>query len=165
MGKYTKITDHLPRTSGNDPNYQAKVEATKVRLLEQNAGYGVSELAAHFVDLRKEKDIIEAHLSDCNLQIEAVSQLLGEQFEDEGLSTLKLKTGAAISIYMEPYAQVVDREAFRQWCIREGLETQLQLPWQTTNSLAKQRLLEGEPEPAGVAVFSKQRIRLTGGAG
>jgi len=46
------------------------------------------------------------------------------------------------------------------WCVAEGLERQMSLPWQTTNSLTKARLLEGEPEPDGVTCYAKTKVRL-----
>ena len=119
-----------------------------------------SEFAKAYAELRKINDILDFWKSSIGLLIEAYTALMVEQFEIEGISGVKLENGQPVNTYSEPYAQVTDKEAFRLWCIKQGLETQLALPWQTTNALTKARLLEGESEPDGVTCFSKTKVRL-----
>jgi len=61
----------------------------------------------------------------------------------------------------EPYAKVEDKELYRLWCIAEGLEKSLCLPWQSTNSVTKERLLAGLPVPKGIIAHAKSTIVLT----
>ena len=59
------------------------------------------------------------------------------------------------------FLQVVDREAFRLWCDADpDLRRKMTLPWQTTNSLTKQLLLDGQPEPPGVTIWAKTTVRM-----
>ena len=95
-----------------------------------------------------------------NLMLDAYQSLMVAQFEAEGISSLKLSTGQPIVTYEEPYAQVIDKDAFRLWCIKQGLERSLVLPWQTTNKITKDMLLAGDPEPDGVTIYAKTRVRL-----
>jgi hypothetical protein len=52
---------------------------------------------------------------------------------------------------------VEDKQAYRNWCVENGYEEALCLPWQTTNAITSERLVEGLPEPTGVKSF-KQTI-------
>lgn len=122
-----------------------------------------SEFARLYAELRMIRDHIEGWDKSIGLLLEAYLALMTEQMEVEGITSMKLANGQPVSTYLEPYAQVQDKEAFRQWCIEQGLERQMALPWQTTNSLTKQMLLSGEAEPPGVTVYAKTKVRLGGG--
>jgi hypothetical protein len=131
--------------------------------VERRASAGkpwASEYARIYAELRKVRDTIGAWDSWVGLLLEAYQELMTAQMEVEGTEAIRLSTGQPISVYLEPYSQVVDKEAHRLWAIEEGLERQMSLPWSTTNSLTKQRLLAGEPEPPGVKLFSKTKVRL-----
>jgi hypothetical protein len=164
-GKYAGIIDRLPRFLGTEPPYQEKVEAVKQAKLEEAGGtfLPASTLAKEYEDLRAEVAGIEEQLSEANLRLEACSQMLQTQFEVEGLTSLRLDSGQSVTVQYEPYAKVEDKEAFRQWCLRNGLETSLSLPWMTTNAITKERLLAYEPEPDGVVAQSKYKIVLRKG--
>jgi len=120
-----------------------------------------SRFAKVYQQLRFVKDELEAHESNLNLLIEAYTALITDQFEVEGTTALTLDDGFNVRVQYEPYAQVEDREAFRQWCVANGYERSMTLPWQTTNSLVKARLIEGENEPPGVKAYSKTKTVLT----
>lgn len=197
-GKYANIIDKLPRSFGQEPEYQQKVTATKFQIIAnaksetyldtktvQNwkgeihkelieleklmlLAVGSKRYASEFTrvyrDLRHVKDMLEGHVSNINLLIEAHAQLLADQFEAEGVTSLKLDdTGESVRVQYEPQAKVVDRDAFREWCIKEGFERSLMLPWQTTNMVTKQRLLNGESEPDGVTAEARAKFVLTKG--
>lgn len=119
-----------------------------------------SEFARIYAELRMVRNRIENWDSSFSVLLEAYEGLMIAQFEVEGVSSLKLLNGQPVSTFEEPYAQVTDKEAFRIWCVDQGLERQMTLPWQTVNKLAKDRLLEGEEEPPGVTLYAKTKIRL-----
>lgn len=181
-GKYSHITPHLPKFVGNDAGYQAKVQETKQLILEAEGvtWLPASRLTQDYVALRDEVDMIKAQLSDANLRLEAVSQMLQNQFEVEGVGSLTVSGVGNVRLQTEPYAQVKDKEVFRQWCINTcslcgthkdkhadadhrpmTLESSLALPWQTTNSTVKELLLAGQPEPDGIECFQKTTPVLT----
>ena len=123
--------------------------------------------AAEFARLYAETRRIRARLAqmDAILSVtqEAHMVLMIEQMEVEGTTSLRLADGQPISTYPEPYAQVVDRDAFNEWCVKQGLLRKMQLPWQTTNMLVKNMLVNGDPEPPGVSVTAKTKVRLGSG--
>lgn len=75
---------------------------------------------------------------------------------------MRLESGQQIITFLEPYAQIMDKELFRQHCVAEGLEQSMHLPWNTANSMTKELLLKGEPEPPGVSIYAVTKIRLLG---
>lgn len=117
------------------------------------------------------KDGIEALLKVCNLRIEAATQLLIARQEagvggwgEYGVkdNALRMEDGGTIRVKSEPYPQVKDKEAYRLWCIANGYETQMQLWPTTTAAIAKERRLNGDPDPDGVEVFRKESLVYVG---
>jgi hypothetical protein len=93
-----------------------------------------------------------------NLLLMAMEQLVVDQYEVEGTTSIQLDGGGTVRVQYEPHAVVKDREPYRKWCVNEGLETQMSLAWQTTNALLKQRLLEGLDPMPGVEAYSKAKV-------
>ena len=162
-GKYVGVAEHLPRTFGVEPTYQDKIDLVKAELMKEPALDSSNALAREYAGLRDEKDRVQAQLSETELRLKAVEQLLVDKFEADSITSLRTLEGFAISTHLEPRAQVVDKEAFRLWCIANGLERSLQLWPSTMNSLAKERLLAGEPEPDGVQLSSYTVVKLMRG--
>jgi hypothetical protein len=186
-GKYAHVIAKLPRYLGTEPKYQEKVEAVKKEMLRHpcdcgmegttdlsfhssDCAYRVKEprtfiygvdLAKQYIDIRTEIEALEAKLSEANLRLESTSQLLTDQFEVEDTSSMQINGRGTVRTQYEPYAKVEDKEAFRKWCIENGLEQSLALPWQSTNAITKERLLEGKSEPTGVTATSKVKVVFT----
>lgn len=151
----------LPRLPMGDPSLKKeRVEAAKETLLDV---YGreprTADLVSRYMELRDEKAKAEEVVKDINVDLDAVQELIANQFEAEGVEALRTTEGL-LSMYVEPYTSVEDHDALREWCIKQGLERSLQLPWQTVNSLTKQLLEDGKPEPDGVTIFAKTKFRL-----
>lgn len=159
--KYGHITPNLPKFLDPDVKYREKVEQEKERLLDGQMSIPARELAVMYVAAREAKEATDAQLKLDNITVEAARILFCETMEDEDLTSLGLTGIGAIRVQREPYAQVVDKAAFRHWCLRNGLEESLALPWQSTNSITKERLLEGKPEPDGITAFQKDKVVLT----
>jgi hypothetical protein len=158
-GKYADVIPHLPKYKPEfeDPNYQAKVDAVKTHLRGKYDLTGVN-LAALYAEQRTVKDKLDEQVYNNNLMIEALCQLLYDRYEIEGVTSVALFEGPTIRIQMEPYGKIEDPEAFRKWCIETGLEKKLTLPWNSMNSIVKERLLNGEPEPPGVKAYQKPKF-------
>jgi hypothetical protein len=120
-----------------------------------------SVIARAYREVRAVVETLDELQSHMHLTKEAYEQLLILAYEAEGVNSLKLATGERVRIEPQPYAQVMDKEAFRQWCVAQGLERSMHLMWQTTNSLVKERLLKGEPEPDGIEAKMKHKIVLS----
>ncbi len=160
MGKYTSVASRLPPLQPQDESYQEKVEQVKTKLRND---FEPNEILRAYIGFRKIRDEQKDKLSAANLSLEAAAQLLIEQFEVEGIESKKLETGEAVSIHPEPYPAVNDSEAFRQWCVKEGLERSMKLSWQSTAAIIKERLLNGDPEPPGVTAYVKQKLSFRKG--
>ena len=119
-----------------------------------------SDYAHAYAQLRLIKDKMDDWTSNFQLLLDAYTELLVLQMDQEGMPSLRLANGSSISTHAEPYGQVKDREAFRLWCIENGFEQKLMLWPSTMNSLVKERTLEGEPPPDGVEVFAKTVVRF-----
>ena len=160
-GKYAAVIDALPRILGENPDYQQKVQAVKdAMVIDDDFVLRASWLVHEYAALRDEKALAEVVVKEVNLRLEAVSQLMFDQFEAEGISSMNVD-GRPIAARLVPYASVADREAFRLWCLADpDLARKMQLPWQTINKIASDMLLAGEALPPGVTVFAKQRFTL-----
>ena len=160
MGKYTNIASHFA-PKPEEGSYQAEVAAVKRTI----TNFEAADLAKRIVEIRAEKSAAKDCLDEINLRLNAHEQVLTDTFEESGITQVRLETGETISTQIKPYARVVDRLAFRQWCVEAGFEEALALPWPTTNSLVADRLLDGLPEPAGIETFKQTTVVLRRGRG
>lgn len=162
-GKYEKVLERLPKFK-EEAKLQDKIQETKRFILSKIPRHA-SALAAHYVQVRLLKKALDEKRKKLNIEEAAIIQLMDEQFDAEGTTSLTLSSGANVRLQYEPYATVKDRELFRLWCIENGLERSLMLPWSTTNSTVKELLLAGEPEPPGIATYNKVKgVFKSGGA-
>ena len=113
--------------------------------------------------VRGEKTAAKESLDGINLRLTAYEQILTDQFEAAGITQVRLESGETISTQIKPYARVADKQAFRQWCLANGLEEALVLPWTTTNALVTDRLVEGLPEPDGIDTYKQTTVVLRKG--
>lgn len=155
MGKYDHLVDSLPTLQREEPTYQAKVDAKKREIYEE-LGEALSSpsMAILFKRAREDKDGAERILYDINLELTAITQMLIDRYEIDGITSTRLDTGETVSIQYEPYAVVEDKEKVWQWCKDNGYEREMQLNWKTLNAITKERLLQGQPEPDGVRAHS-----------
>jgi hypothetical protein len=133
-----------------------------LRLLKRAAAGNrrATEFARAYAQVRAVKDQMDVWWKEVNLLLEAYQWLMVDQMEVEGVTSMRLATGQPVSTYLEPYATVTDKEAFRLWCLAQGLETRMHLHPGATNSLVKDMLLAGDPNPPGVSVWAKTKVRL-----
>lgn len=158
MGKYTNIAAHLT-TKPEPSEFQDRVDAIKREVQETTP----AKLANALIKIRAEKETVKKALSRINVRLVAHEQLLTEAFEEAGVTTIKLESGASVSTQVKPYARVHDRAAFRQWCVEHGLEAALVLPWQSTNALVAERLMDGLAEPDGIETYKQTTVVLRKG--
>jgi hypothetical protein len=120
-----------------------------------------ADYARAYRAVRLIKEELKARLSNVDLLLTAYEQMMVEQFEVEDVDLLKLGTGDKVNVQFEPYPKTTDAAAVNQWCIAQGYQSQMSLPWQTFHMLVKQRLLEGLPAPPGVELTSRPKIVFT----
>jgi hypothetical protein len=158
MGKYTNVAARLT-PKPQDQKFQSKVDAVKRDI----AATSTADLAKGLIACRAEKDAAKQTLSDANVRVLAYEQRLADAFEEAGVSTIKLESGESVSTQIRTFARVKDPALFRAWCIAHGLENALTLPWQSTNALAAERLVEGLPDPDGVETHKQTIVVLRKG--
>lgn len=158
MGKYDDVVDRLPTLpiQSEEPSYQAKVDA-KMREIYAEVGEALSSgsIAELYKEARRQKEAVEKELYDANLELQAVTQMLIDRYEIDGISSLKLDSGERIGLQYEPHAVVEDKAAVWKWCKENGYEREMQLMWGTLNAITKERLLAGQSEPDGVRAYTK----------
>ena len=116
--------------------------------------------AGAYAEARVVLDAVADWKSSAQLLVDVYESLMLDRMDAEGVASLRLESGASVGTSSEPYGKVVDKEAFRLWCIAEGYESQLQLWPSTMNAIAKERTLAGEAPPDGVEVYAKTTVRL-----
>lgn len=158
MGKYDAFKSKLPKFQ-QEPSFQEAVEAVKL----QYQALSAAELAKTFSLERRRKKDFEEQLTDLNVGLEALSQLLVENFEAQGLAKLQLASGETAYQQSEPYSSIIDQSALMKWVRKEKLQALLTLQWQTINALNKERLVAGKPPLPGTQVFLKTSVRLRNG--
>jgi len=165
MGKYDKVIDKLQRIWNTEPSQQEKLEAVKAEIIKdirEETGMPPSavRLAREWADLRLVRDGLEKQISDIDAQLDAYAQLMVDQYEAEGVDRISLDTGEAPNVHWEPFARVDDPLKFIAWCEKNGYKSQLTLPWQTRNKIAKDLLLAGEGQPDGLGIYSIPKVKI-----
>jgi hypothetical protein len=173
MGKYDAViaAKKLKPVPVEDPRHQEKVNKKKdeirARLAAENVPVNARTIAEAYSLARFQKNELEEELKPVNLEIAALEQMLFKSQEnmDEGWgefgakdNMVRLVTGSSVSIQKEPTGKIIDRYQYRQWCIDNGLENELQLHPSTTQSLLKDRLLKNLGEPDGMEVYFRPKF-------
>ena len=173
MGLYTKYRDELPRFQ-NDKPYQQKVDAAKRALLglpgSQKPGRraaqaaNVAALARQFAKVKRAKKKLEDKIGDCNVELEALSQLLTDRLETEETQAVELRGGITVSLKDEPYPFVTDRRKIFAWIKKRKMLDLLTVHHQTLKGLVGDALKAGTPSaiPDGVELFIKVGAKCTG---
>lgn len=102
MGKYTAVVKDLELAPPTDPKKWQKVIQRRQELFQELSRDGKpptsEDLDAHLVLLRKQKAELEEALSINDTDETAIEQILLEQMEKDGRSSMKLNNGATIFI-------------------------------------------------------------------
>lgn len=161
-GKYATIVPKLPKYVDPDQTRAKRVQTTidsiRSTATERGETINTGHLAACYAELRKEKDALKEKLSSIELEIEAFSKMLEDAYEADGITSQRLLDGGSVSVEYQPYGSIVDPLAFRSWCIKNGYETEMRLMPATVQSIIKERLVNGEPEPDGTKSFVMAKL-------
>jgi hypothetical protein len=167
VGKYDSVIKYLPkvRKPFEDEDHQTRVNAAKLEIEKDvNFKRQAAWLFSRYATLRRVKDEISEELSECQVQLDAVTQLMEDQMEVEGTESLGLSNGDKVRLEPGIYPKIVDREAFRLWCLAdEDLSKKMMLHAKTAESLVRKMLLAGEPEPPGMEAVSWNKVVFTKG--
>lgn len=156
MGIYSHLV--LPRFV--DPGiggHRERVNEAKTEITEREP----TGLAARYAGVRAEMKSAKDMVSVIQVQLDACSELLVDQFEAEGITSLKMKDGSSVRVDVKPINVTKDREGFRLWCIEEGLQKEMHLHPGTARTMMCNMLLAGEDIPPGLEAFMKDKIVFT----
>lgn len=162
-GKWASFREKLPAFTV-EQSYQAKVDDAKQFLLGTLSGEdaNINRLAALYADRKQKKDAHEVAISEINVDLEALSQLLCDAFETEGMQKVELSSGASGYLHDGIYPSVEDREKLFDWIKQHKMARLLSVNAQTLKGLVGELLQNGKPAPAGVRVFLKTQFRIRG---
>jgi hypothetical protein len=166
---YEHLFDRLPKVrkpiGGDDPKHHEKVQQAKAEFeADPEFKRQASWLFAQYAALRRQKDEIEAALSDCQVELDAMTQLLEDQLDVEGSDSLRLTNGDKVRLEPGIYPKITNAEEFRQWCLADpDLSKKMVLNTQTAQSLVRKMLLAGQAEPPGVEAVVYNKVVFTKG--
>lgn len=156
-GKYKGLT--LPRMIGVKPSYYAKVMQLKEQIVaDPEFQQHASSIAQTYGELRREAEDAARTLSDVKLRLAAVMLLMIDQFEAENVRGITLKNYDKVRWQPEPHLVVTDKEEFRKWCLANGFEHDMVLPWGKANKHVKDMLVNGESEPPGAECYMRPKV-------
>ena len=153
MGKYTGLVEKLP-PKPEDPKFHEKIQAIKQSLGQLSE----TELAEGLLQARETKKAFEDQAKAANVEKTAYEQLLLEHFEHQGKDLCGLTTGETFSSQVAPFARVVDKDAFREWCFENDMANALTLNTRTMQALVNERLLKGLPDLPGIDTYFQTTI-------
>ncbi len=162
FGKLPKVQKPI---GGDDEKHYDKVQKAKQEW-ERDPQFRrqAAWLAAQYAELRRQKDEIEEALSDVQVDLDAITQMMEEQFDVEGIDSLRLDGGDKVRLEPGIYPKVVDPEKFRQWCLADAdLSKQMVLHPSRAQSLIRKMLLAGEAEPPGTEAVVYNKVVFTQG--
>jgi hypothetical protein len=159
MGKYDKLKGKLP-TFQQDSTFQQKVDEAKNAYQSRD----MTSLVTMCSSVRQKKENLNDQIASLNVELEAISQLLGQHFEDAGLSKLTLEDGTTCYTQTEPYSSVSNQSILLAFIKKQKMSNLLSLAWGTMNAMNKERLVSGKPPLPGTQCFLKTFVRLREGA-
>jgi len=119
-----------------------------------------------FIDVKTVKETLSQQESVTNVLEEAYNRVAEAQFTVEGINSLRLASGRGYRLQSEAYASVEDPDKFIEWAMKNDLKRSLSMNWQKMNSMTKELLEQGLPEPDGVKAFLKIKlVKLPDGKG
>lgn len=165
-GKYADIIDQLPKYQGEDPSQDAKVNVVRAAIFEEvKAETGMppssSELVERFLSVKAEKEALEDEIKPLDLELEALTRMVWDQFEVEGITRMDLSDGTGLRLQEEPYPKVEDPEKFYRWCVEQGLTSKLSMHYQTLKAVTTELVQAHQAEPDGVTLFKKPKLVRT----
>lgn len=145
-----------------EQSFQSKVDEAKMLILSTHEGdnANINHLAALYAQRKQKKDDLEEQIGDLNVELEALSQLLVDAFENENIQKVELSSGASVYLSDGIYPSVEDREKLFAWIKQHKMSKLLSVNSQTLKGLVGEMLQDGKPAPAGVKVYLKTQARM-----
>ncbi len=164
MGLYEKFRGKIEAFK-EPPERQAKIEAWKASFLaaENNEDASIQMLCLEFAKRQQNKKSLKKALKLTQIEIDALSQMIVEGFENDSLKKIEVSIGT-VSLADKPFPKVVDQTIVNQWFIANGMVDMLKtaVAWGTLKKMSNDRLKKGSEYIPGTAVFMKTEAKVTG---
>lgn len=158
MAKKADWKAHNLTAFTEEPSYQEKINELKAEYV----GFETADLAREFKIAKLKKKELEEQVSDLNVGLAALSQLLVDNLQGQELQKVSLDAGGTVYLQVEVYPSTKDRAALQNWVIAEEMMELLTVNYRTLQGVVKERLIAGEALPPGVEVFLKTSAKLIG---
>ncbi len=124
-----KVRDEILATTSETFNVSAQIQSTLVQVqleVEEITDLGKQHLgtkrnatafASAYGTMRVVVDKLSDLKSGIQLLVDVYERMMVEQMEAEGIHSMHLDSGAGVSTFEEPQGKVIDKEAFRLWCV------------------------------------------------
>jgi len=159
MSKWSSLKNRYPRYAKGDADYLEKVSEARAA----HAADPFHLLIERFAGLRAEKERLEERIARLNVELEALGQLLLDQFEAQDLTSVRTSAGQLLYVQVTPHVSVADREKLEAYLDEHAdLQYLYHVNWQGLNILVKELLEKGRDGevPPGVGVFLKSDVRI-----
>lgn len=155
---------NLVRYQPDNTPFQQKVDEAKLDFRSHNREGGPLEnkvtMAKELRKIIRSKEELETQISELNVKIEALNQMLVDELEDEGITKFTLPEGLTTYQEQRVYVAIQDKEKFYEWIDANGLDDLYTVHSSTASALVKERLENGQELPPGAAAFLKASIRF-----
>lgn len=174
-GKYHKVCQDLPNAGFFDAESRKSDELIQKRMQEIISGNPekdlppeprhASHLMARVAACREAKDEIKATLKACNIELEAYTRLMADQYEAEGITSLTLDHIGSVRLQEEIYVSTENPAEIQKWAMAdEDLKRKVTLPSPTLTAVCKALILQGIHVP-GVKLYRKLKAVYTSADG
>ena len=120
----------------------------------------LKQLVEAFEDHKKAKEVIESELEKLNTDLEALQQLIIEQFAEDGLTSIKTEKGATLVVRTSVYPRVANKSLVMDWIRKNRATEMLMVSHTSLRSVCTELLEAGKELPAGVEVYLKDSLSL-----
>lgn len=158
MAKWSKLQGSIPRF--RDTDNRDKIDRCKADLDSRKD----PEIAQIYNAINGEKKALEERVKEINVLVTAITEILVDRWNSEGVSSKDFEGLGKLSLSVEPYCQFLDVQKLKPFLEKNGMSHLVQemIQWQSGNSFIKSLLEEGKEVPSEsiVRIFLKDKIRL-----
>jgi len=147
--------------NGSEKDWREKVDAAKRRLVgaANPEDANVARLARKVATARREKHELEERISELNLDLAALDEVMAQVLENEEQQSVKLSDGVVVYLKRTVYPSIFDKQKSFAWMKKHlspaELFGMLSVHPSTYKSFVTDLVERGEEPPAGTKVFIK----------
>ena len=130
---------------------------------ENNSASGLKQNIDRYVELRNQKDEINAKLKEVNKALEPVEKAVVKGMDDMDFKALKSTSGITVTVTVSSFPRITDKTVVIPWMEANGFKDLFTINAQTFRGFFNERMKNGEAVPSeGVEHFTKTALSLKG---